>query len=59
MTGWNGPSKLDPRAICPASGMTNASCMRSICDCFPNEDDRFGIHPEYFVVGTPVESEDE
>lgn len=42
---------LDPSARCPASGLTNAACQASICDCFPEEDDRFGIHPEYFIVG--------
>jgi hypothetical protein len=49
--------KLDPNARCPASGLTNAMCQASICDCFPEEDDRFGIHPEYFVVGGVVRLE--
>ena len=48
MSGDLGP--LDPNERCPASGLTNRECVGSICDCFPAEDDRFGLHPEYFRV---------
>jgi hypothetical protein len=51
-------TKLDRNERCPASGLTNRECMASICDCFPAEDDRFGIHPEYFTVNPPTESEE-
>lgn len=41
---------LDPNERCPASGLTNRDCINSICDCFPTEEDRWGLHPEYFEV---------
>lgn len=53
-------SRLDPQAVCPASGLTNAACMATICDCFPDEPDRFGLHPERFrVVGVKNDDNDE
>lgn len=51
MTGHDGTGSLvNPDDICPASGLSNRRCMATICDCFPDETDRFGLHPERFTV---------
>jgi hypothetical protein len=51
--------RLNPLAICPGSGLTNRECIDDdICDCFPAEEDRFGIHPEYFHVVYEMNDDD-
>ena len=45
---------VDPDEKCPASGLSNRRCIMSdLCDCFPDEPDRFGLHPERFTVTWP------
>jgi hypothetical protein len=44
----------DPAERCPASGLSTRSCIASdLCDCFPDELDRWGLHPERFHVVQP------
>lgn len=45
-----------PGEQCPASGLTNRECLPSICDCFPDEVARFGLHPERFIVRSTEET---